>query len=387
MSSDPHKTAKASTPATSATQQEVFVPPAEWRVRCEVRKLTPHTKLEYLSLNNDLLRCLVGVEPPSFIVFFLVGWDLYEYLRPADYTLELMQEMLDIHKKWPTQTRILVLQNDYARYEKLASAFRNLRFETAAGGASMALLPVYNCYQELSNASQSLARGGLNMEAYARVAAGASFAVMHMQSTKSILGFLVAIVGKDALLYDHSAVTALVAAAISWNVLEMTKRESKLCSQAALMHDVERNCAHLFKPAVHDRISTAAIKELKNLQDSAGVGFHAVILQTMGQYREKFTGGGFPGTNHGASEERGDIGIERTARIVAIACAFSEYLLKRQDKHSLSLTMILDLIKQRTKNDFDPDIVTALIEAATSDAIRKFGKSKEKIEDEAEYDD
>ena len=378
MSSQPLTNAPAASLSPSINPAtDKFVPPDEWRVRCSVRHLSPHTKLEYTALNNDLIRCLTEAPTPDFVLFFLVGWELYEFVRPADYTVALVQEMFEVRKKWPTQTRILVLNKDYPRYERMADNFRKRRFDAAARDETMAFMPVFDCYKTLSNTSQMVVRGGLNMDLYSGISAASSHAFTHMQSTKSILDFLIAIVARDPVIYDHSAVTALVTLTIAWNVLGMTKREAKLSCQAALLHDVERNCAHLFKPSVADRISLAAIKEVKQLQETTGAGFHPVVLSTMGQYREKFTGGGFPGTIFGSSEERGSGGIDRTARIVAIACAFSECLLKRQEKHALSLSTIFGIIQERAKADFDPEIVAAFIGAANSNEIRKANKKSE----------
>lgn len=382
MSTKP--TAVPAPTVTAAAEQ--FVPPAEWRVRCNVRHLNAHTKLEYVALKTDLIRCLLEAPTPDFVLFLLVGWELYEFVRPADYKVALVQEMFEVRKKWPAQTRILILSNAYPRYERLARDFRKRRFEAASGGAAMAFMPVYDCYRALSDTSQKVFRGGLNMDLFSQVSAASSEAFVHMQSTKNILDFLIAIVAKDPVIYDHSAVTALVALTIAWNILGLTKREVKLCCQAALMHDVERNCAHLFKVAVTDRISLAAIKEVKQLHESTGGGFHAVVLSTMEQYREKFAGGGFPGTHLGSVDERGSGGIERTARITAIACAFSECLLKRQEKHPLSLPTILGILQQRAKADFDPEIVAAFVRAANSNEIRKPSK-KSDSEERDTYDE
>jgi HD-GYP domain-containing protein (c-di-GMP phosphodiesterase class II) len=367
--------AASAPPVTSAADQ--FVPPAEWRVRCNFRRLNSQTKLEYVALKNELIRCLIEAPRPDFVLFLLVDWDLYEFVRPADYTVALVQEMFEVRKKWPNQTRILILEKAYPRYERLASDFRKRRFEAVSGGETMAFMPVYDCYSALSDTSQKVFCGGLNMDLFSQISAAASYAFAHMQSTKNILDFLIAIVAKDPIIYDHSAVTALVALTIAWNVFGLTKRESKLCCQAALMHDVERNCAHLYKVAVPYRISLAAIKEVKKLHESTGAGFHPVVVSTMGQYREKFAGGGFPGTSLGSADDGAIGGIERAARITAIACAFSECLLKRQGKSPLSLPTILGIIQQRGKTDFDPEIVEAFVNAATSNTIRKASKKSD----------
>ena len=357
----------------AAPVADKFVVPPEWRERCEIRRMNPQTKTDYVPIHLDTIKSLLEVKNIDFLIFFLVGWDLYEFIRPADFSHDLVREMVEVHKKWPSQTRIVVLRKDHPRYEKIAAAFRKNRFVTAAAGAAMPLTPVFNCYAELSNASQLVVRGALHAEVYGRVAGGASYAVMHMPSTRDVLNFIVSIIGRDPVLYDHAAVSAFVASAIAWNALRLPKRESKLCGQAALMHDVERHCAYLMKPPVAGVISAGGIKEVQALRDQ-GVGFHDCVTQTMQQYRERFGGAGIPNGLSGTAEEKGDKGITRIARIVAIGCAFSEYLLKRQDKQPLTLPVIIGFLRQRAGTEFDPKIMDAFLADISTGAVRKPGE-------------
>ena len=367
MSGKPGEASKAA----SGPAAETFQIPPEWRERCEMLRLNAHNKGDYVPLHMDLIRTLVEATEISFIIYFSSGWDLVEFIRPKDFTPELIKEIIGIHKKWPVQTRILLKREDFPRYEKMCAAFRKKRFEQAAAGASVAFMPVFTCYAELSNASQIITRSAWHPDLYATVAAAASFPVGRLPSTKDILAFCANIVAKDPAIYDHAAVTAMVALAIAWNALRLSKRETKFCGQAALMHDVERHCAYLFKPAVPSVISEASIKDLKSQRAANGTGFHDCVLDVMRQYREKFGGGGFPEGLSGGDETSGTMGITRHARIVAIACAFSEYLLKRQDKQPLPLQTMMDMLELRAGSEFDPTIMESFIEDAVSGTVYK----------------
>jgi HD-GYP domain-containing protein (c-di-GMP phosphodiesterase class II) len=349
---------------------EKFFVPAEWRERCEFKRLNPQNKPDYTPLHLDLIRALLDVKSIDFVIYFLVGWDLYEFVRPATFSTDLIKEMVDVHKKWPNQTRILVLRKEYFRYEKIATAYRKTRYTAAAAGAAMPLMPVFNCYNELANASQTIARGALHAEIYPRIADGASYTVLHMPSMKDVATFLVNVIGKDPVLYDHGAVAALFATSVCWNVLRLNKRESKLCGQAALLHDVERNCAYLLKPSVPNLISAASVKEIATMRD-AGVGFHEAITQAMEQYRERFAGGGMPHGLSGPAEQQGGTGIARPARIVAISCFFAECLLKRKEKLPLTLPVIMDMISHKSGKEFDPQIIDLLVSEISNSQVRK----------------
>lgn len=271
---------------------ETFSPPQEWRERCEVSKLNPANKLDFIPLHPDFIKSLTTVKRIDFAIYFLVGFDLYEFIRPKDFTHELVKEMIETHKKYRGQTRVVLRRSDFFRYEKIISAYRADRYEDAASGAATPLKPVFTIYNELSNASQYIVRGSLSPDIYGKAAAVSSAPLARMPSTKDILQFVVAVIGKDSALYDHAAVTSLLSLAISWNSMRLPKKEVKLCGQAALMHDVERNCAHLLKPAVPDKTSEASIKDLESILQKEGTGFHESVLKAMRQYRERFGGGG-----------------------------------------------------------------------------------------------
>ncbi len=362
-----------------------FKAPPEWRERCDVSKLNLANKLDYLPLHMDLIKSLVEAKNIEFPIYFLVGFDLYEFIKPNDFSADLVKEMISIHKKWPSHTRIVLRRQDFSRYGKIMAAFRESCYEEAASGAAMPLRPAFNCYAELSNVSQYIVRGSLHPNIYSRAAAASTAPLARMPSTKDILQFVVSVIGKNPVIYDHAAVTSLLSLAIGWNSLRLPKREVKLCGQAGLTHDIERHCAYLLKPAVPKKISESSIKELEFFLEKEGSGFHESVIQTMRQYREKFGGGGFPEGRSGAQEKSSATGINRVARIVSIACAFSEYLLKRQDKHPLTLPAIMDLMRARVGTDFDPDIFDAFAADAASGKVYKMKSAAGR--DEVPYED
>lgn len=372
----------------TAAPTDKFVVPPSWRERCEILRLNAETKAEFFPLHTDFIKCLGIAKSIDFILYISVGWEMYEFIRPKEFSLELVKEMLTVHKQYPSQTRICVKKSDFGRYEKLVAAYMQEKFAAASSGNSMALAPAYKMYSTLSEASQLIARGALDEECYNRISRASSYAVMHMLSTKDILNFLVTIVGKEPALYDHSAVTAMVSMAIAWNALKLQKRESKLTGQGALLHDVERYCSYLSKPADRTQTSVNAVKELTAIK-AKGVGFHDSSIEVMQQYREHFNGEGIPRKLKGAAEGHDSLnGIVKTARIVSIGCAFSEYMLKRQEKLPLTLATILKLLGERgAKGELDPAIIQAFVADANTGTVRKPTEDKSNADDDDEdYD-
>ncbi|MCX6116960.1 MAG: hypothetical protein NT027_05425 [Proteobacteria bacterium] len=345
--------------------------PAEWRARCDVTKISQQNRGEYIPLHDDYLKAFGTVKEVDFTIYFAVGWDLYEFMRPKEFSHELLKEMLLKHKEYPTATRICVKKSDFGRYEKLVEKYRRDKFIAASKGASLKLETTYRLYSELSVVSHTMMRGYLDHESYLRISRVASSAVMGMPSTKDCVGFILQIVGHEPALYDHGACTALLTSCIAWNSLKLGKREAKLAVQSALMHDIERNCAYLGKPSDPFKISDNAIKDLEKAL-AAKQGFHEVNLQVMKQYRERYDGRGYPERLQNEFELGYPLGIVRPARIVSFACAFSEYMLKRQEKAPLSMETILRLIDERVKKgEFDPKVVSAFLTDLATGAVRK----------------
>ncbi len=348
-----------------------FVVPPAWRERCEVLHLNAKTKAEFFPVHQDFIKSLLSVTEIDFILYFAVGWDMYEFIRPREFKVELVKELITTHKQNASQTRICVKKADFGRYEAIVIKYMREKFVAASAGASLEMEPAYKIYSSLSAASQRITRGALDEECYNQISRAASGALMKMSSTKDALNFLTNIVGKEPALYDHAAVTAMVSSAIAWNVLKLQKRESKLAVQAGLLHDVERHCAYLSKPADSTQISLQAVKEI-TAQKTAGIGFHDSTLEVMQQYRERFDGTGIPKRLKGAAEAQSLNGISRMARIVSIGCAFSEYMLKRQEKLPLPLATIIKLLNDRAqKGEFDPALVKDLFADAATGTQRK----------------
>jgi response regulator RpfG family c-di-GMP phosphodiesterase len=64
--------------------------------------------------------------------------------------------------------------------------------------------------------------------------------------------------------------------------------------------------------------------------------------------------------------------------MVALACGFTEYLLKRKEKNPLSKETILDLMKERAGVKYDPIIMEEFLKDLENPKVRK------KISDELE---
>lgn len=348
--------------------------PESWKERCELIRLSHFNKGDFWPLHDEFLRCLVGLAEIDFTVYLAAGWDLWEVMRPKEYSQELIKEILTLHKEHPSTTRVCIKRIDQGRFERLSARFKSDRFKAVAHGAAMGFEAVFRHYQELSATSQSVCKGYIDKETYLRVSAVSSNLVSSMPTTKDVFRLFTEILVKDPYLYDHQAITAMIAAVTAWNAVKLGKRETKLVIQSALLHDAERHCAYLGRPSDHQNISQGAIKEVEALVKSRD-GFHEVNVQVMKQFREMPNGMGVPNRLEGKAE-RGDIrGIVRSARIVGLACALAEYCLKRRDQKPLAITEILKMVESRCQQgELDLEIFDKLTEDLETGALRKLIK-------------
>lgn len=373
---------KEKTPATTeetaaAPEVKKFEITDEIRLRCEIYKLDARMRDKFIPLHKEFLRCLIDAENVSLAFYIISGWDLIEYMKPGEYHNDRVKEMLQIIKEYPT-TRLAIKRDQFPRYENLMNAYRNKRYEKHAEHfPQISENFVKDRYNNLCNTSQSLVRGALDEESFFKVTHAASEYILKIPKTQDVVNFLIEVVGHDPHLYDHAACTSLLAGCISYNSLQLPKRESKLTVQASFLHDIERNCSYLLKAPNLTQISLTGAKDIKAMI-ARGIKFHETTLTVMHQYREHFAGGGVPGKKHGRCEEQGEDGILRMSRVVALACGLTEFLLKRMEKLPLKKEKIFELLRERAGVKYDPIIIDEFFKDLENPKVRK------KITDELE---
>jgi len=373
----PPKPTKPGEKPVEAAPVKKFEISDEIRLRCEVFKVDALMRDKFMPLHKDFVRSLLDLESIAFPIYILSGWDLIEYMKPGEYSNELVKEMLVIIKEYP-QVRMAIKRDHFPRYEIIMNAYRNARYEKHAERfPELNENFVKDRYGNLCNTTQSIVKGALDEESFFKVTHAASEYITKIPRTQDVVNFLVEVVGHDPQIYDHSACVALLAGCIAYNSLQLPKRESKLTVQSSFLHDIERNCSYLLKAPNPTAISLNGMKDIKNLI-AKGIKFHETSITVMQQYREHFAGGGFPGKKHGRCEEEGEAGVLRMARVVAVACGFTEYLLKRKEKNPLTKDTILDLMKERAGIKYDPIIMEEFLKDIKNPKVRK------KLSDELE---
>lgn len=338
---------------------------SEIRGRCEIIRLDPKTKATFTPVNHEFIRCLLTIEACDFPLYVLQGWDLIEYIKPREFKAELVKEMLAYRTK--NDLRICVRRDHFPRYEKIVMTALKKRMEKVLAADSTLNKTFAARYLDTLATSQSLVRGGLDQESVIRLTKTASSLVTEPIPLKQAVSQLTKIIGMDPLLYDHVACTTILVSSYISETQAFSKRESKLCVQASLLHDLERCCAYVGKPVVAGKVGEGSVDEINALIKNGQV-IHESSVEVIMQNRERFDGSGYPLKLKGRLEEDPRWGIHPMARHVTLGCLFAELTIKRSEEKPLGARKILAYLeKMASMQKIDPTLVAHLVSKVLTD--------------------
>ncbi|KPJ62956.1 MAG: hypothetical protein AMS15_02215 [Planctomycetes bacterium DG_23] len=149
--------------------------------------------------------------------------------------------------------------------------------------------------------------------------------------------------------------------------LGLSPEEQKTVELAALLHDVgkigtpetilhkEGTLTPQQKAVVHSHSSRGAniISNIKGIED---------IVQTVRHHHERFDGSGYPNGLKGVS-------IPLYSRIIALADAYDAMTSIRPYRENIPLAEVISEIKKKAGEQFDPEIVSALLSALSRQGV------------------
>lgn len=365
------------------TKIEPFSVPDEWKTQFETIQLSKLNVTDYMPLHSDFLRVLYSDNSIDFVIYFAVGWKMYEVVKPSTFDRSKVQSYVLMHKENHTSTRLSIKKTDSERFAKKLRLFLNKNLSALKNIQDPAFKPLVTSYMQLVSSNQQFSRIGLDRELFMGISKSVSTLVSSFPSSARIIRFLVDGIGHDPTIYDHGAVSALVSGCLAWNILELSKRDSKLIIQSALIHDTQRLCAYLGRAPQRDKISRETLDEIKTMINK-NEGFHEGNLSALEEFRERMDGKGFPKGKKGRAEEGKLHGISLQGRIVAIGCTFSEFLLKRVDKKPLTIDDVkTEMMQLAESGQLDGELIDKLFSSLAHDRIRDYSLSTQGKEVEA----
>lgn len=330
----------------------------EIRERCDIVQLSPGDVPDYIPIKLRFFHLLTGKERVPFSIYYLVGWELVEFMKPKEFTPEGLKNLIQLVRGG--SGKVILSRKHYSFYEKLILG----KLQPRLNGITLkdADIPqaFRSTYLEMISVSNLAIRGALDQEAAFRISHVASKYIGAELDLKLVLTILLTMVNEDPVLYDHTVYTAMIAGlmALCHPTLPRTRSESKSVTQAGLLHDIDRGCTEGHK-SVHGRLQLPGLRELGKLIEG-GAPLHRLSYKVIEDCHERFCGGGLLGKK-GRMEADELKGIHPLARYLTPACYISKAMRKSSEKEITTVEELLEALKSKVGHYFDPDIFLPLL--------------------------
>lgn len=345
-----------------------YVISEQTRKRCQIVEIGPETLKSYRSLSTELFDYLAVPGKLDFGLFFRVGSELIEFMRPEETSAELLNTLKSAMTKEYENIGVYIQERDYPKFERVLKNVRQMKIKSLLEKEPHLDRNTLELFSDLSNASQMVVRGGVTKDVAGRIQISTNNLVDGLMDSTAAIGSLSRMVACDPTLYDHSASVAMIATVIAGKILktQMSRDQVKLIAQCGLYHDMGKTCvpAHVlnkpgkFTPEEYEIMKTHTTLGHKELMATiaAGAPIDATVARVALEHHERFTGKGYPRGRKGRMEDDPDNGIHIATRIVTIADVYSALLMKRVYKPAYDATEAIRIMAGSYTDDYDPDI-------------------------------
>jgi HD-GYP domain-containing protein (c-di-GMP phosphodiesterase class II) len=349
---------------TTAMKIKRYIISKETRARCRIFQLSEANASKFQTVSLELFHYLLEVKSISFTIFFRVDDEMIEFIDPASFSQQLVQQIIAARNREYHNVDICVETKDFKRFETAINDVREKKIDQLLRRDPLLDPQVIRSFVNLSRASQMMVRGGLSPQVAAQAREAAGMMVSNLMECEVAVGTLSRMVQADPTLYDHSASVAMLSGVIARTMLGKSRDESILITQGGLYHDVGKTCVPYsllnkpgrFTPEEFEKMklhTTLGYEEICRAIDQGSVIDRNVARVAL-EHHEKFNGCGYPYGRKGRAEERED-GIHIFTRIVSIADVYSALLMKRVYKDAYNASEALSIMHNAAA-DYDPII-------------------------------
>lgn len=353
----------------------------ETRKRCTIVPADVHTMKQFRNVSPEYLGYLLDSPARvTFSLYFQVGSELIEFIKPSEISLDLLQSLIKAHDRSLDDTRICLRKKDFPAFLAYVSAIRNARITRLRAEVPGLNPKVLAVYETLSAASQLVVKGGVDRFAAEQIEEAAADLISRQLGSEDSFDTLSKLVLCDPTLYDHSASVAMFAGLLAGKIaLKKRGKDMQLdatrVALSGLYHDMGKTCVpnHIlnkpgqFTPEEFEIIKTHTTLGYEALLEARSMG--AVIEDDVArvalEHHERFTGCGYPHGRAGRLEEDVERGIHIYSRIVSIADVYSALLMKRVYKEAYDPAQSLGIMRGLASKDFDPEIFSIFDEVVT----------------------
>lgn len=362
------------------------------RQRCKIIEVDNRTLRQFASIPMETYHLLYEVPAIDFAIYFQTGSQMVEFIRPTEFSVELLQQLWESKHKEANDTAICVRKADYPKFLAVMSRTRGQKLNLLSQQFPEISPRVLNIYDRLSFASQMVVRGGVDYQTAEHLKAAASALIANLVNYEETMGSLARIINYDPSLYDHSASVTMFVAVIGKFFMgekQLPVRDLELLAQCGLYHDIGKTLVPIWilnKPSrlspeefdVLKQHTTLGYMELMELI-RRGVNLDPLIPLVALEHHEKMGGKGYPKGKSGRSEDNRESGIHLFSRITAIADVYAALLMKRVYKPSYDPLQAIRIMTETAESDFDNDIFSKFLKGVVStmkvsDAHRSDGR-------------
>lgn len=301
----------------------------------------------------------------DFSVFFRVGREIIEYIKPQEVSQLYLKNIWSATQRQGADIEVCVLKQDYRKLLAVIDYVRQKKLKALIKKDRTLDLKTLEVFADLSGASQMIIKGGVDGAVAKKAAAATSYMVANLMKNEAAMSTLSRMIAIDPSLYDHSAAVAMFAGlmAIRHKGRTITEKQAALVAQCGLYHDIGKSCVPSYilnKPGSFNREEYEVMKthaqqghkEL-DLARKRGAPIPSVVSRVALEHHERFAGHGYPYGKKGRAEDDPQNGIHLYTRFVSIADAYSALLMERIYKPALSPAKAIELMSEHAEQDFD----------------------------------
>ncbi|MEY3903992.1 MAG: hypothetical protein RL189_3298 [Pseudomonadota bacterium] len=354
----------------------------ETRKRCVVVPLNDGLTQKLSPVSLEHFHFLYDVQKIDFSLFVTVENWLVEFIKPKEFSRELLDEIWAACLKPKGSFRVCLWKQDKPKFEAVINQVRSKKLSRLVAYVPHMDKKTVDLYNNLSASSQLVVNGGIDEEVVARVRASASMLVSSVIDSQAALYTLSKMITCDPTLYDHSASVAMLCSIICNQMVDkpMSEKEVMLVAECGLFHDAGKTCVPSevlnkpgkLTPEEFDEIKKHTVYGRDELAKSKATGapIDDMVLRVAYEHHEKFNGRGYPEGRKGRLETDAEKGIHLYSRICMIADVYSALLMKRVYKEAFEPGQALKIMIE-SNDDYDPVVFKPFV-GMVVDSVKKF---------------
>ncbi|MGE0172345.1 MAG: HD-GYP domain-containing protein [Oligoflexales bacterium] len=349
-------------------QRKIYVVKPETRRRCEIVPATEEAIRMFKEVSFELFHFFYQIDTIPFSIYFRVGDEIIEFIRPEEHCAELLDQISQAVTKEYENISILMRFADMEAYAALMNSVRKQKIDNLLKKDPALDPKILDMFADLSSASQMVVRGGITQEVDKKVKATAAQMVDTLMQSEVAIGTLTKMVLADPTLYDHSASVAMIAGVIATKLLpqkKLQREDAETVARSGLYHDVGKTCIPAavlnkpgkFTPEEFEVMKTHTVLGYEELNKARTLGapIDELVARVALEHHERFTGKGYPFGRKGRFEEHPN-GIHLYTRIVTVADVYSALLMERVYKPAYDAKDALAIMIKQAADEYDPDI-------------------------------